>query len=316
MKKRIDALFSGKLCLVCFLSVILACFVLSGCGLIEGLLGDGGNNNDALQIEDELTSATGKWILTSDEDTYFVFDGSKGVMTYSYYENAQQKYNGKFRVVYHGMGDVATPLSFIFTRSDKQKEDWIGCYVDDFETDFSQFTVFSEEEDLGMVDASIYTHKYRISELPYVMGTYVLEGKEYKQEKNDYSDADKYVIPSGTYVAESGESFTFLSIKPTHDQLFSYKNGDTIVEGTFTIAQDKKTIYLYIEHDFGMKVTNADKKHYDTTFDIYYPPDFYLRGDFTLKDNSIVINDLYRHGETQTEVQDSVWTFATYSYSK
>ena len=60
------------------------------------------------------------------------------------------------------------------------------------------------------------------------------------------------------------------------------------------IIKDKKTIYLYIENDPYSKVTDKDKEHYDTTFDIYYPPDFYLRGEFS-NPNEIVINGLYHH---------------------
>ena len=89
------------------------------------------------------------------------------------------------------------------------------------------------------------------------------------------------------------------------------KNGDEIVEGLYWVAQDKKTIYLYIEHDPYTKVTKADKDNYDTTFDLNYPPDFYLRGDFS-NSNSIVINDLYHHTYSPTLIQDSVWVFGTY----
>ena len=100
-------------------------------------------------------------------------------------------------------------------------------------------------------------------------------------------------------------------IKPLSYELFQYKNGETIVEGVFWIAEDKKTIYLYIEHDPYTKVTNADKNKYDTTFSMDYPPDFYLRGDFS-KSDSIVINDLYHHEYSPTEIKDSSFVFGTY----
>ena len=295
-----------------FVLLITLTLTFAGCDLLEGLFG-GGDDDGVEKINDELTSITGKWSLVDDEDTYFTFDGTKGAMTIAYVENGLSKYNGTFRVVFHGENmEVLTPLSFIITRTDKTKEDWVGCYVEGFKTDFTQFTIMTEEEDLGMIDASIYTHIYRISELPYKMGTYVLEGKELKQESNIYASADEDYIPSGTYTLPTGESFTFLMTKPTVSELFTYRNGDVVVEGTFTMAGDKKTIYLYIEHDPYSKVTPADKEFYDTTFDIYYPPDFYLRGDFS-KDGYIVINDLYRHGETPSLVKDSDWVFGTYS---
>ena len=120
------------------------------------------------------------------------------------------------------------------------------------------------------------------------------------------------VQASGTYTLETGERFTFLYTKPVTNELFQYVNGETIIEGTITIAEDKKTIYLYIENDPYNKVTDADKERYDTTFGIYYPPDFYLRGDFS-NPNKIVINDLYHHTESPSEVEDSTWVFGTYS---
>lgn len=298
-------------CIVCVFLLISTCCMLTGCDIFDSLF-DSGDSNEK-EYDSELPSATGKWQLIDDADTYFIFDGAKNAMTYRYVEDGSEKYHGTFRVVYKGLGkDVLTPLTFIFTRSDKNKEDWVGCYAEHFDSSFTQFTVMSEEEDLGMIDGSIHTHIYRISELPYKMGSYVLEGHTYTEESNDYSDANKFCIPNGTYVLESGEAFTFLSPKPRTPELFRYVNGDIVVEGVLTIAEDKKTVYLYIENDPYNKVTNADKDRYDTTFGIYYPPDFYLRGDFSNPDR-IVINGLYRHTATPSTVEDSTWVFGTYS---
>ena len=249
--------------------------VLTGCDFIDDFLGGNGSNNNEKNFDSELESSTGKWLLQDDADTYFTFDGSKNVMTYSYVEDGISKYSGTYRVVSRGTGkDVITPLTFIFTRSDKDKEDWVGCYVEDFDSDFTQFTIMSEEEDLGIIDGSIHTYIYRINELPYKMGSYILEGNEYKVESDNYKYANQFCIPSGTYTLETGERFIFLYTKPVTNELFQYINGETIVEGTITIAEDKKTIYLYIENDPYNKVTDADKERYDTTFGIYYPPDF------------------------------------------
>ena len=291
-----------KLSIIC---LILCLFMLTGCDLFM-------QDDNIKRYDNEFVSATGKWTLLNDDDTFFTFDGTKDVMTFSYVEDGVSKYSGKFRAIYRGNGDdVATPLDFIFMRSDKQKEDWLGCYVENFESDFTQFTIFSEEEDLGMIDGTIYTHIYRISELPYKMGSYVLEGKDFKVETNDYKYASKFNIPNGTYSLSSGENLTIVMIKPNTHQLFQYKNGDVIVEGSFYISQDKNTIYLYIEHDPYTKVTKADKDNYDTTFSIHYPPDFYLRGDFSHSEY-LVINDLYHHTESPTQIQDSTWVFGTY----
>ena len=304
--KKITNLFSV------LLLTTISC-VLASCDLLNDLLGGNGSNNSEKHFDSELESSTGKWLLQDDTDTYFTFDGSKNVMTYSYVEDGISKYSGTYRVVSQGTGkDVITPLIFVFTRSDKDKEDWIGCYVEDFDNDFTQFTIMSEEEDLGIIDGSIHTYIYRISELPYKMGSYILEGNGYKVESDNYKYSNQFCIPSGTYTLETGERFTFLYTKPVTNELFQYVNGETIVEGTITISEDKKTIYLYIENDPYNKVTDADKEHYDTTFSIYYPPDFYLRGDFS-NPNKIVINNLYHHLESPSEIEDSIWVFGTYN---
>ena len=287
--------------------------VLTACDAISDIIDSStDNDDDGQKFDEELESSTGKWYLKDDEDTYFTFDGSKDVMAFTYVEDGTSKYSGNYRVIHKGVGDdVLTPLTFIFKRSDKAKEDWLGCYTEDFSTSFTQFTIMDIEEDLGMTDGSIYTHVYRISELPYKMGTYILEGNEYKAESNNYSQANERYIPSGTYELESGESFTFLTIKPRGRELFQFRNGDVVVEGTYTVASDNKTIYLYISHDPYSKVTVADKKNYDTTFDIYYPPDLYLRGDFA-QSGKIIINGLYHHTSSPITVEDGVWTYGTY----
>ncbi|MBR2484940.1 MAG: hypothetical protein IKB54_01140 [Clostridia bacterium] len=305
-----------KTAIVLLVAILLTfALTLTGCDLFSGLFGNktGDSAGDADTYETELPSSTGKWILMDDNTTYFTFNGAKGEMTFTYVEGGESKFDGTFRVVDHGFGsDVMTPISFILTRNDKSKEDWIGCYVEDFKTDFTQFTILSQEEDLGMTDGTIYTHVYRISELPYKMGTYILEGKAFKTESNTYNGSDNLHIPAGTYTLPSGESFTFLMTKPRDYELFQYRNGDTVIEGTFWMAQDKKTIYLYITHDPYTKVKNADKDHYDTTFDINYPPDIYLRGDFS-KSGSFVINGLYHHTESTFDVADTIWTYGEYT---
>lgn len=304
--KKIISLFS------IFLLITISC-MFAGCDILNGMFGEKNSNTKTEEFDNQLESSTGKWLMQDDEDTYFIFDGSKNAMTFSYVEDGVDKYSGTYRVVYKETSkDVATPLTFIFTRNDKSKEDWLGCYVEDFKSDFTQFTIKSEEEDLGMIDASIHTHIYRISELPYKMGCYILEGNNYKKESDNYKYSDAFCIPSGTYRLETGESFTFFYTKKETYELFQYTNGETIVEGVITIAEDKKTIYLYTENDPYNKITKADQERYDTTFRIYYPPDFYLRGDFS-NSSYILINDFYHHPETPSEVEDSAWVFGTYN---
>ena len=143
------------------------------------------------------------------------------------------------------------------------------------------------------------------------MGGWILYN-EYKKESDNYKYCNQFCIPSGTYKLETGESFTFLYTKPGTCELFQYINGEIIVEGVITIAEDKKTIYLYIENDPYNKITKADQERYDTTFTIYYPPDFYLRGDFS-NPEYILINDLYHHSESPSKIEDSAWGFGKYN---
>lgn len=294
-----------KLCAFLLVLVVLS-LTFTGC---DGLFG---GDSDTTKYNDSMESSTGKWSLLGDTDTYFVFDGSNGVMTFSYFEDGAEKYGGKFRGLYRSNDDASTPLSFILTRTDKQKEDWLDCYVEGFEESFTQFSIMMVEEDLGVTDGTVYTHIYRISELPYKLGTYVLEGNTHKVYSNAFNDGE-YRISEGTYVNGDGQKLTVVPLMNRSYMLFRYENGEIAVEGLFNIAQDKKTIYLYIEHDIYEKVRDADKEHYDTTFSLNYPPDFYLRGDFDTTSNDIVINGLYHHEYSPTEIDDSVWAFGTYT---
>lgn len=273
----------------------------------------GGESSQITRYNSEMESSTGKWQLLDDEDTYFVFDGAENVMTVSYYEDRELKHSGKFRANYDPDADAQTPLTFIITRKDKAKEDWVSCYVENFESEFTQFSVMYEQEDLGVTDGTVYTHIYRISEMPYKIGTYVLENKEYKPFSKTGFDDGTYRIPEGNYMTENGQTLRVLPIMNRSYLLFQYVNGEEVIEGIFNIAQDRRTIYLYIEHDIYEKVRESDKKDYDTTFSLNYPPDFYLRGNFDTDANSLVIDGLYHHDYSPTEIDDAVWVFGTYN---
>ncbi len=291
-----------------FLLVLVAfSLFLSGC---DSLLG---NESNVIRYTDAMESASGKWQLSGDENTYFIFDGNKNAMTVCYYEDNELKYSGNFRATCNSAADALTPLCFIITCSDKSNEDWLNCYAENLDQGFTQFSIMCVEENLGLTDGTVYTHIYRISELPYKLGTYVLEDQEYQSYSKPIFDDGTYRIPEGTYVTEDGQSFCVIPLMNRSYMLFRYINGDTIVEGLFNIAEDRKTIYLYIEHDIYQKIRNADKNAYDTTFSMYYPPDFYLRGDFDTNANSLVINELYHHDYSPTEIDDEVWAFGTYT---
>jgi len=288
------------------LLVAIIALILVGCDFGFG------KNSEVTHYDKSMESSTGKWLLMDDEDTYFVFDGSEGVMTFSYCEDGVSKYEGSFRALYRDEADARTPLVFMLTRSDKTEEDWINCYTEKLNEGFTQFSIMFEEEDLGVTDGTVYTHVYRMSEMPYRIGTYVLEHNDYKPFSSTGFDDGEYRIPEGTYVSEDGQSLTVFPIMNRDYMLFRYTSGETVVEGIFNIATDRKTLYLYIENDIYEKVRNSDKDNYDTTVSLYYPPDFYLRGSFDMNDNSLIIDGLYHHPCSPTEIEDSTWAFGAY----
>ena len=289
-----------------FLIVAAVSLTLVGCDSFFG------KASDATHYDERMDAATGKWLLLDEEDTYFVFDGSEGVMSFSYYEDGALKYDGSFRSIHRSTPDASTPLTFIMSRRDKAREDWINCYVEDLPERFTQFSIICAEEDLGVTDGTVYTHIYRMSELPYKIGTYVLEGESYQPFSRTGFEGGEYYIPEGTYASEDGQCLAVLPLMNRGYSLFTYTNGETVVEGILDVAEDRKTVYLYIEHDIYEKVRNADKDEYDTTFSICYPPDFYLRGDFDTNDNTLLVNGLYHHTESPSEIEDAVWAFGAY----
>ena len=282
--------------------------MFSGCDLLFGQKSD-----DTVKFDEKMDASTGKWLLSGEDDTYFIFDGAEGVMTFSYHEEGTLKYQGSFRCVYRSSANAKTPLTFILTRSDKAKEDWISCYAEGVDSGFTQFSIIYAEEDLGLTDGTVYTHVYRIGEMPYKFGTYVLEGNSHNSYSKDIYNDGQYRLPEGTYTAKGGQSLFVMPLINQSFSLFIYKNGETVIEGIFNISEDRKTLYLYIENDIYEKIRKAEQDNYDTTVSAYYPPDFYLRGSFDNNDNSIVINGLYHHPYSPTEIQDSVWVFDTYT---
>lgn len=296
IKKRLTALS---------LLVAMIAIMLTGCDLFF----DGGSG--ATSYDGEMEAATGKWLMQGDADTYFDLDGSEGAMTLDYYEDGALKYSGKFRAIYRDPDDARTPLTFIVRRDDKELEDRINCYTEGTGESFTQFCIMCEEEDLGYIDGTVYTHVYRLSEMPFKAGTYVLESEKFKPFKKTGFE-DNYYLPEGTYVSAEGQSLTVFPIMRWGYSLFRYENDGSAVEGIFNIAEDRKTVYLYIEHDIYEKIRNVDKENYDTTFSQYYPPDFYLRGDFDTADNSLIIDGLYHHTYSPTKIEDDFWAFGAY----
>ena len=218
---------------------LLSFSCLTACDLFGG-----SNTTKEVKYETELESSTGKWYLLDENktptNTYFEFDGGKDVMSFRYIEDGNNKHQGKYSFVYRkNNGQNGSTLSINLARNGESKDDCVYAYADDFETSFTQFTTIKEERDEGTNDGRLYAHIYRISELPYKMGTYVLENNSFKQEKNEYRYASYYQVPSGKYVLDAQTSFTFVMSKPYSYALFSYQNDNEVVEGVYYTAEDK-----------------------------------------------------------------------------
>ena len=249
----------------------------------------GGSDGTVEQMFDEMTEMSGKWICYDVNgqvtDAYFVFDGAKGAMTFAYYEGGRRVRGGVFRGVYRGEDkEVLWPLSLGFDGQNGNKRDWIHAYVDDFKSDFTQFTVIQEERDKTPVDGVPQAHLYRMSELPFAFGTYVREGSTPKESRRNFQNADRYVIPNGTYASEDGSTWTFLSNCSAQGNLVRWQKGTTVIEAVYTLSTDGTILFLYIDHNPAEKPTKTEKQEYE--IDLYWPPEYNVYGSFTVTDNT------------------------------
>lgn len=302
--------------IVYLLLLLVMVINITGCGLIDELFG-----SDVTRYDNEHNESTGKWYLLDEEnnktENYFEFDGSFGKMIVNYYENNTKKISGNYRIVYKGNNGKENTYTFslIIDKKDGEKEDILYCYSDNFNTSFSQFTIMEEEKDLGNIEGSLHRRPYRISELPFKMGTYVLEGKDYVPEKNDYSSADDYYVPTGTYVLPTGESFTFLMTKPKTYSLFQYRKDDVLIEGIYYLSrgeEEGKKMFCHIDTNPYNKVTKEDSEKYNSELNLYYPPDYTLIGNFIIKDDTIVLESINRPEYAPEYIDDNIWTFGEY----
>ena len=163
---------------------------LAGCGFLGEMFG-GDTDNIHKQSYEPIT---GKFVLhdatdkrLENPDAYFEFDGSKGNFSMKYYENGVLKREGQFNrvVTYENyIGKIKDNLHFNIKIGDATEH--IGTYTESLDP-IDQFRILEE-----------YTGaetKFYYSELPYIIGTYVREGKEYKRESKTDAETD-YSIPT------------------------------------------------------------------------------------------------------------------------
>ena len=161
---------------------------------------------------------TGKFVLYDSldkryeyHDTYFVFNGAKGVYSIKYYENGELKTDAKLsKIVTHEdrIGKWCNNLS-IGIEIDKRTYYHMSTYTESFEP-LNQFRILEEYKG--------FDERFYLSELPYVMGTYVREGVEYKEEA-PHTNTDDCLTPSdakfnvafdGFYKLDEDHYFYFL----------------------------------------------------------------------------------------------------------
>ena len=167
----------------------------------------------------EYEPITGKFVLhdaldkrNEYHDTYFIFDGSRNVKTVKYYENGELKREGQFNKILTYKDRIGKWCDNLHLniKIDSKTYEHISTYTESFEP-LNQFRIVEEYKG--------FDTRYFLSELPYVMGTYVREDAEYKEEAyhtNEYdclipSDSNINIAFDGTFKLDDTHYFYFLS---------------------------------------------------------------------------------------------------------
>ena len=260
---------------------------LTGCGLLEALLE---KDTDVIHTK-SYEPVTGKYVLYEASDkrisdisnTYFDIDGTN--MTLKYYENGVLKKEGEIQKLLTRndyIGSYSDVLHFN-VKTGSKTADHICTYTESLEP-INQFRIIQEYYNPG--DALYY-----LSELPYIMGTYVREGEEYVAEKPHTNDRD-YLTPTdndftaaidGKYALNDNTYFYFLNPRGWStpnggfiNSFFQYYSPDLNkpIEGfiwgysyDYSNTQKKKTFYIRTYRDsvdWGDKLEGRVSFGYDT----------------------------------------------------
>lgn len=197
----------------------------SSCGMFESLFG---GDTDTVH-KTSYEAITGKYYLYDSldkrhnyTDTYFDINGKKGDFTLKYYENGVLKKDGVFQRIVTYKDKIGTwkdNLHFNIKCGDTSEH--IGTYTESFDP-IDQFRIVEEYTGADT--------KYYLSELPFVIGTYVREGKEYKEESAPTGDTN-YIIPTletftsglnGIYRLDENHYFYFLFPNINDNYAFGY----------------------------------------------------------------------------------------------
>ena len=185
------------------LTIFVAATTFSGC--------DMGSNSDEVHKK-SYEPITGKFVLhdstnnySSCTDAYFVLDGSKGNFSLKYYENGELKRDGQFQRVVTRIDRISKSNDNLhFNVKCGSTVEHISTFTESFEP-LNQFRIIEEYNGLEQ--------RYFLSELPFIMGTYVREGIDYKEEtvsKRTSTSEDFTSDLNGKYMLDETHYFYFM----------------------------------------------------------------------------------------------------------
>ncbi len=194
--------------------ILISAISLSSCDMINDFIG---GDTDTIH-KSSYEPITGKYNLyeAADKrytytDTYFEIDGSKSNFSLKYYENGKLKREGAIQrlVTYtDSIGKWCNNLHFNVKVGNESEH--ISTYTESFDP-INQFRIIEEYDQKE--------NKYYLSEMPYVMGTYVREGASYKEEAPNTNERN-LIIPTlenftsalnGFYKLDDSHYFYFVS---------------------------------------------------------------------------------------------------------
>lgn len=261
--------------------LIIPLLALSTTNLVACDLFSGGDNSnihtksyDAITGRFALYKATDQ--LAEYTNTYFIIDGSQGNFSLKYFENGALKKEGNFQRIVErpqNIGLVKETLHLNVKCGNSYEH--ISTYTESLET-IDQFRIIEEYNGSD--------RRYYLSELPFVMGTYVREGKEYKKEAKPTSEKDYTVATRECFTSQLNTRFEledeehyFYFVYPIINDYYAFSffqyyspELDKPLEGfahgkTFTNLDDKPMIYLTYSRE-----VLFDKSFQDTANNIFF----------------------------------------------
>lgn len=236
----LQSLFMNK-----FISKLVLPFIalsLSGCAFFE--FND--NNKNVVNLGDGENFV--KWSLVENNNEYHhvtsaYFEVNKN--TIRYFEDDTLKKEGKPNAVYFGPENTTSPLvlqlNFGKDENGLRISDNLYCFTEDEKENVHQFTIMAEGYEVKALRmGGVPVRDYHLSEMPYVMGTYVKDGSErydYKNSTDKDINADKL---KGSFVDTSGNKFYFIN------NCFYQHNGYYLSYGNvyFRYENNIKNIFL------------------------------------------------------------------------